>query len=65
MFIDKECGNLKVAFGDGEFTKNINKKEKFFYIWVFFHEHSRFIGQQGKGEAVSLSPILLPPASQT
>ena len=23
-------------------------------IWVFFYEHSRFIGQQGKGEAISL-----------
>ena len=21
----------------------------FFSIWVFFHEHSRFTGQQGKG----------------
>ena len=29
----------------------------FFSIWVFFHEHSRFTGQQGKGEAVSLTPL--------
>ena len=30
----------------------------FFYsIWVFFHQHSRFIGQQGKGEGVSLNPL--------
>ena len=29
----------------------------FFLIWVFFHEHSRFTGQQGKGEAISLSPL--------
>ena len=31
------------------------KKDKFpffFSIWVFFHVHSRFIGQQGKGEAI-------------
>ena len=24
-------------------------------IWVFFHEHSRFTGQQAKGEGISLS----------
>ena len=29
----------------------------FFSIWVFFHEHLRFTGQQGKGEAISLSPL--------
>ena len=29
----------------------------FFSIWVFFHEHSQFIGQQEKGEAISLSPL--------
>ena len=28
----------------------------YFSIWVFFHEHSRFTGQQGKGR---LSPLLL------
>ena len=28
-----------------------------FFIWVFFHKHSRFIGQQGKGEAISLTPL--------
>ena len=25
-----------------------------FFIWVFFHEHSRFTVQKGKGEAISL-----------
>ena len=29
----------------------------FFSTWVFFHEHSRFTGQQRKGEAISLSPL--------
>ena len=29
----------------------------FFFTWVFFHEHSRFTGQQGKWEAISLSPL--------
>ena len=28
-----------------------------FPIWVFFHEHSRFIGQQGKGEGIYLTPL--------
>ena len=29
----------------------------FFSIWVLFHEHSRFIGEQGKGEVISLTPL--------
>ena len=29
----------------------------FFSIWVFFHEHSQFTGQQGKVEAISLTPL--------
>ena len=29
----------------------------FFSIWVFFHEHSQFAGQQGTGEASSLTPL--------
>ena len=28
-----------------------------FSIWVFFHEHSRFTGQQGKGGAITLTPL--------
>ena len=28
-----------------------------FSIWVFFHEQSRFTGQQGKEEAISLIPL--------
>ena len=28
----------------------------FFSIWVFFHEHSRIIGLQEKGEGISLTP---------
>ena len=30
--------------------------EAFFSIWVYFHEHSQFTGQLGKGEAISLTP---------
>ena len=29
----------------------------FFSAWVFFHENSRFTGWQGKGEAISLTPL--------
>ena len=29
----------------------------FFSIWIFYHQHSRFTGQQGKGEAISLTPL--------
>ena len=29
----------------------------FFSMWVFFHEHSRFTGQQGKGEGIYLTPL--------
>ena len=29
----------------------------FFSIWVFFHEHSQFAGQQEKGETISFTPL--------
>ena len=29
----------------------------FFSIWVFFHEHSPFARQQGKGEGIYLTPL--------
>ena len=35
----------------------IKRKVSFFSIWVFFHEHSRFTGQQGKGESIYLTPL--------
>ena len=28
----------------------------FFFVWVFFHNHSRIIGLQGKGEGIRLIP---------
>ena len=38
----------------------------FFSIWVFFHIHSRFTGQQGKGGGYLFNSSLpLPPVSQT
>ena len=32
-------------------------QNKIFSIWVFFHAHSRFTGQQGKGEGIYLTPL--------
>ena len=29
----------------------------FFSIWVFFHDHSWFTGQQEKGEVLSITPL--------
>ena len=29
----------------------------FFFYWIFFDEHSRITGQQGKGKAISLIPL--------
>ena len=29
----------------------------FFSVWVFFHEHSQFTGQQGKGQDIYLTPL--------
>ena len=29
----------------------------FFFIFIFFHEHSQFTAQQGKGVAISLTPL--------
>ena len=29
----------------------------FCFIWVFLHQHFLFTGQQGKGEAISLTPL--------
>ena len=50
-----------------QITKNIQKCSRmkifFFSIRIFFHEHSRFTGQQGKGKGFSFNSSLpLPPA---
>ena len=39
-------------------STNCSVSEIFFFsIWVFFHEHSRFTGQQRKGEGICLTPL--------
>ena len=47
-------------------NETISLKIFFFSIWVFFHEHSRFTGQQSKGGRYLFnSPLPFPPASET
>ena len=46
--VGKECVKRKRPLGAFLF---------FFSIWVFFHEHSLFTGQQGKGEGIFLTPL--------
>ena len=47
--ISRNCNNVQAV--------NVIKPTIFFSIWVFFHEHSRFTGQQGKGEGICLAPL--------
>ena len=37
-------------------SKSLKPHQVFFSIWVFFHEHWRIIGLQGKREGISLTP---------
>ena len=39
-----------------QMTPNFPKTEHFFSIWVFFHDHLRTTGLQGKREGISLTP---------
>ena len=47
---ESSCGNPHLRFV-------MEKKQFFFSMWVFFHEHSRFTGQHGKGEGIYLTPL--------
>ena len=50
IFRSKCHGNLKSQ------TAAKEEKKKIFFVWVFFHEHSRITRLQGKGESISLTP---------
>ena len=39
------------------FRVSMSRNSSFFSITVFFHEHSRFTDQQGKGEGIFLTPL--------
>ena len=46
------------CFNDTEtFAIDFYCDSPFFSIWIFFHKHSRFTGQQGKGEGIYLIPL--------
>ena len=45
----------KVKVSCLKMLETIVTEATFFSIWVFFLEHSQFTGQQGKGEAISLT----------
>ena len=38
-------------------AKIIHNESFFFSIWVFFHKHSGFTWQQGKGKSIYLTPL--------
>ena len=50
--------NHTLIWRDKVFKKTYNLTVYiYFSIWVFCHEHPRFTVQQGKGEAISLTPL--------
>ena len=52
---------LEIALNLGIFTHApLHSELTFFSIWVFFHQHERLTGQQGKGEGFYLTPLLTP-----
>ena len=49
----KSIGKIEVKV-----TKMLEQQiNEFFSIWLYFHEYSRFTGQQGKGEGIYLTPL--------
>ena len=48
LFFHGECVNLKISQ---------LQLQLFFSIWVFFHDHSQFIGQQEKWEVICLTGL--------
>ena len=48
---------LLVSTSVGECIFRDLRSEFFFSILVFFHEHSQFTGQQGKGEGIYFTPL--------
>ena len=56
FLIDKKHGKVHTVLLSN--IRFLSCKKKFFSsIWVFFHIHSRFTGQHGKGEALCLTPL--------
>ena len=53
LLVDK----IYQPLGNKNFISFVYIMKDFFSVWVFFHEHSRFTGQQGKGEGISLTTL--------
>ena len=52
----KYIGSIDVL--NGGYKKVIKRLMYFFFsVWIFFQAHSQFTGQQGKGEAIYLTPL--------
>ena len=52
--------NLPIKYEDAYTKLKIElhlKVRNFFSVWVFFHEQSQFIGQQGTGEGIYSTPF--------
>ena len=58
MVTQEILGNSLILLKISQYSQqNLNFFFLFFFsIWVFFHEHSRITGLQGKGEGISLTP---------
>ena len=60
QILAKICGKLisrKLVLGVAAQlkTRYLNKIHYFYFsVWIFFHQHSRFTGQQGKEKTISL-----------
>ena len=50
------CPLKKLFLKSSQYSQKNTCAGVFFSIWVFFHEHSRTTGLQGKGESSSLTP---------
>ena len=48
---------VKVMYSGLKMLETITTEAIVFLSWFFFQEHLEFIGQQGKREAISLTPL--------
>ena len=48
--------NRKMKYNEKKINPLSANLTIYFSIWVFFHNHSRITGLQGKGEGISLTP---------
>ena len=54
---DSRKDSYSAKFERRSFREFCDSKLFVFLIWIFFHEHSPFTGQQGKGESIPLFPL--------